>query len=43
MGHAVCAYLSDFLELTSIYEAIAVPEIRIIIQNAMLESAMALP
>ena len=43
MGHAVCAYLSDFLELTSIYEAIAVPEIRIIIQNAMLESALALP
>ena len=42
MGHATCAYLGDLLGLTYIYEAIAVPEIRIIVQNAMLESALAL-
>ena len=42
MGHATCAYLGDLLGLTYIYEAIAVPEIRILVQNAMLESAMAL-
>ena len=42
MGHATCAYLGDLKGLTYIYEAIAVPEIRIIVQNAMLESALAL-
>lgn len=42
MGHATCAYLGDLLGLDYIYEAIAVPEIRIIVQNAMQESAMAL-
>ena len=42
MGHATTAYLGDLLGLTYIYEAIDVPEIRIIAQNAMLESAAAL-
>ncbi|MBE6947165.1 MAG: mannitol dehydrogenase [Ruminococcaceae bacterium] len=42
MGHATCAYLGDLLELPYIYQAIAVPEIRVLVQNAMQESAMAL-
>lgn len=42
MGHAICAYMGDLLGLEYIYEAIAVPHIRILVQNAMLESAMAL-
>lgn len=42
MGHAVCAYLGDLLGLECICQAIAVPEVRILVQNAMLESAMAL-
>ena len=42
MGHATCAYLGDLLGLDYIYQAIAVPEIRVIVQNAMLESALAL-
>lgn len=42
MGHATCAYLGDLLGLEYIYQAIAVPQIRIIVQNAMLESAQAL-
>ena len=42
MGHATCAYLGDLLGLEYIYQAIDVPEIRIIVQNAMLESAAAL-
>ena len=42
MGHATCAYLGDLLGLAYIYQAVAVPEIRILAQNAMLESAMAL-
>ena len=42
MGHATCAYLGNLLGLDYIYEAIAVPEIRIIVENAMLESAQAL-
>jgi len=42
MGHATCAYLGDLLGLEYIYQAIAVPEIRILVQNAMLESALAL-
>lgn len=42
MGHATCAYLGDYLGLDYIYEAIAVPEIRILVQNAMQESEMAL-
>ncbi len=42
MGHATCAYLGDLLGLAYIYQAIDVAEIRILVQNAMLESAMAL-
>ena len=42
MGHATCAYLGDLLGLEYIYQAIDVPEVRIIVQNAMLESAQAL-
>ena len=42
MGHATTAYLGDVLGLEYIWQAIDVPEIRIIAQNAMLESAMAL-
>lgn len=38
MGHAVCAYLGNLLGLDYIYQAIDDPEIRIIVQNAMLES-----
>ena len=37
-----CAYLGNILGLEYIYEAIGRPEIRILVQNAMLESAMAL-
>ena len=42
MGHATCAYLGDLLGLEYIYQSIDVPDIRIIVQNAMLESAVAL-
>lgn len=42
MGHATCAYLGGLSGLEYIYESIAVPEVRILVQNAMLESAMAL-
>ncbi len=42
MGHASCAYLGGLLGLKFIYQAIDVSEIRILVQNAMLESAMAL-
>ncbi len=42
MGHATCAYLGDLLGLEYIYQSIAVPEIRVLVQNAMVESAMAL-
>lgn len=42
MGHATCAYLGDLLGLEYIYQSIAVPEIRVLVQNAMLESAIAL-
>ena len=42
MGHATCAYLGDLLGLTYIYEAIDVADVRILVQNAMLESAMTL-
>ena len=42
MGHATCAYLGDLLGLAYIYQSIAVPEVRVLVQNAMLESAMAL-
>ena len=42
MGHATCAYLGDLLDLEYIYQAIDVADVRIIVQNAMLESAQAL-
>lgn len=42
MGHATCAYLGKLIGFDFIFEAIAVPEIRILVQNAMLESAFAL-
>lgn len=42
MGHATTAYLGGLLGLEYIYEAIDVADIRIITQNAMMESAQAL-
>ena len=42
MGHATCAYLGDLQGLDYIYESIAIPEVRILVQNAMQESEMAL-
>ncbi len=42
MGHATCAYLGDLLGLEYIYQSIALPQIRALVQNAMLESAMTL-
>ncbi len=42
MGHAVCAYLGDLLGLEFIWQAVDVADIRVLVQNAMLESAMAL-
>ena len=42
MGHATCAYLGDLLGLAYIYQSIDVADVRILVQNAMLESAMAL-
>lgn len=42
MGHAVCAYLGDYAGLAYIDQAISSPEIRTIVHNAMMESAVAL-
>ena len=42
MGHATCAYLGDLLGLEYICQSIDVADVRILVQNAMLESAMAL-
>ena len=42
MGHATCAYLGDLLGYEYIWQSIAVPEVRLLVHNAMLESAMAL-
>ncbi len=42
MGHATCAYLGDLLGLEYIYQSIALPEVRVLVQNAMQESALAL-
>ena len=42
MGHATCAYLGDLLGLEYIYQSIAVPEVRVLVQNAMMESALIL-
>ena len=42
MGHAVCAYLGDLLGMEYIWQAVGVPEIRLVVHNAMLDSAAAL-
>lgn len=42
MGHATCAYLGDLLGLEYIYQSIDIADVRIIVQNAMLESALTL-
>lgn len=42
MGHAVCAYLGQMLGHTYIWESIGDPLVRLLAQNAMLESAGAL-
>jgi mannitol-1-phosphate 5-dehydrogenase len=42
MGHATCAYLGDILGKEYIYQSIADCGVRLLVQNAMLESAMAL-
>ncbi|MBQ7624391.1 MAG: mannitol dehydrogenase [Clostridia bacterium] len=42
MGHATCAYLGGYTGLDRIDKAIDEPEIRVIVENAMLESASAL-
>lgn len=42
MGHATCAYLGDLMHLAYISETMDVPQIQNIVQNAMLESAVAL-
>ncbi len=42
MGHATCAYLGLIKGYTYIYEAIADPNIRLIVENAMSENALAL-
>ncbi len=42
MGHATCAYLGGLMELPFIYQSIAIPQVRVIVQNAMQESALAL-
>ncbi|MDR0561711.1 MAG: mannitol-1-phosphate 5-dehydrogenase [Spirochaetaceae bacterium] len=42
MGHAVCAYAGLYLGIEYIWAAIETPDIRLLVQNAMLESARAL-
>ena len=42
MGHAVCAYLGMYKGYNYICEAISDPEIRVIVREAMTESALAL-
>lgn len=42
MGHAICAYLGGYIGRKYIYQSIEDPEILGIVENAMLESAMAL-
>lgn len=42
MGHATCAYLGGYVGRKYIYQSIDDPEILSIVENAMLESAMAL-
>jgi mannitol-1-phosphate 5-dehydrogenase len=42
MGHAVCAYLGGFMGFEYIWAAAGNPDIQLVAQNAMLESAQAL-
>ncbi|MDR2417459.1 MAG: mannitol-1-phosphate 5-dehydrogenase [Treponema sp.] len=42
MGHALCAYLGSCLGIEYIWQAIKNPDIRLLAQNAMLESARSL-
>lgn len=42
MGHAICAYLGDYLGKEFIYQSIGVPEVRTVVREAMLESVLAL-
>ncbi len=42
MGHATCAYLGGYTGLDYIWQAIGQTDIELIVQNAMLESMMAL-
>lgn len=42
MAHAVTAYLGEYLNIALIRDAIAVPEIRLLVNGAILESATAL-
>lgn len=42
MGHAICAYLGTIKKCEYIYESINDPAVRLIVHNAMLESAEAL-
>ena len=42
MGHATCAYLGGYIGRKYVYQSIEDPEILGIVENAMLESAMAL-
>ncbi len=42
MGHATCAYLGDLLGLEYIYQSVDVADVRVLVENAMLESAIAL-
>ncbi|NLD52607.1 MAG: mannitol dehydrogenase [Clostridiales bacterium] len=42
MGHATCAYLGGYSGLDYIWQAIEKPDVELIVQNAMMESMMAL-
>lgn len=42
MGHAACAYFGGYIGRKYIYQSIDDPEILVLVQNAMLESAQAL-
>ncbi|MCI8599114.1 MAG: mannitol dehydrogenase [Lachnospiraceae bacterium] len=42
MGHAICAYLGDYLGKEYIYQAINDSNVQYIVENAMLESARAI-
>lgn len=42
MGHAICAYLGNYLGHEYIWQSIENPYVRLIVQNAMLESSLTL-